>query len=617
VWYGDDNTGALVDEEYEIFGQRMNATCGGEGPNDFRISDMGPDGSPAYRAEHPSVAYNSHDNQYLVVWHGVDNTPPLVAGEQEIFGQLLNASGSDVGDNDFRISHMGPDGNYPYKAERPAVASGDTFFVTWWGDDDRPPQINDEFEIFGTRWSSTGGVLDSSTRRISYMEPLGNPAYDAFTPAVAFDPIHQNRLVVWRGDTNVPPLVDNEYEIFGSISEGDQFRISVTGVDGSPARGAFEPAAAFNSHDNEYLVVWQGDDGWTDDEFEIYGQLLTAEGALIGINFRISDMGPDNNNAYSASDPDVAYNNSLNQYLVVWWGDDNTGSLLNNEYEIFGQLLDANGNQIGTNDFRISDMGGIGNTTYGAMDPAVVYNPDLNQYLVVWQGTDNLRGLVQYENEIFGQFLHADGSGVAGTHNDFRISDMGGTGNSAYNAFSPDVVYNTNQHRYLVVWYGDDNTPPLVDDEYEIYGQQLTPTGGGVGPNDFRISDMGPDGDDEYDAYYPAIEYNAFAGKYMVVWNGDNGSPLANDENEIYGQLLNNAGSSVGENDFRLSDMGPDGNYSYNAAKPAILFASRSPHFLVVWEGDDDTSPLVNEEFEIFYQFYNSIPWIYLPVILN
>jgi len=25
VWYGDDNTGALVDEEFEIFGQRFAA----------------------------------------------------------------------------------------------------------------------------------------------------------------------------------------------------------------------------------------------------------------------------------------------------------------------------------------------------------------------------------------------------------------------------------------------------------------------------------------------------------------------------------------------------------------------------------------------------------------
>jgi hypothetical protein len=168
-----------------------------------------------------------------------------------------------------------------------------------------------------------------------------------------------------------------------------------------------------------------------------------------------------------------------------------------------------------------------------------------------------------------------------------------------------------------VVWNGDDNTPPLVDEEYEIYGQQMTPTGDGVGPNDFRISDMGPDGDPDYGAWYPAVVYNSFNGKYMVVWGGDNGNPLVDDEFEIYGQLLNSTGSSVGENDFRLSDMGPDGDSYYDGSKPAVLVDAGTPYFVVYWEGDDNTSPLVNEENEIFYQYYNSVSLIYLPIILQ
>jgi hypothetical protein len=42
--------------------------------------------------------------------------------------------------------------------------------------------------------------------------------------------------------------------------------------------------------------------------------------------------------------------------------------------------------------------------------------------------------------------------------NDFRISDMGGTGNTSYNATYPAVAYNSTNNEYLVVWYGDDNT---------------------------------------------------------------------------------------------------------------------------------------------------------------
>ena len=48
-----------------------------------------------------------------------------------------------------------------------------------------------------------------------------------------------------------------------------------------------------------------------------------------------------------------------NEYLVVWSGDDIEGvGLDEGEFEIFGQRLDENGTAQGTNDFRISDMDG-------------------------------------------------------------------------------------------------------------------------------------------------------------------------------------------------------------------------------------------------------------------
>lgn len=614
VWYGDDNAGALVDEEFEIYGQLMTATGSGTGTNDFRISSMGPDGSIAYRAEDPSVIYNSQDNQYLVVWAGIDDTPPLEAGEQEIFGQRLYASGVGVGTNDFRISYMGPNGNSPYWAYHPAVgynSQENKVLINWYGDDDRESLINDEYEVFGSIWEYGANFSSSGKIRISYMDPKGNPAYDAADPAVAISGLSE-ALVVWSGDTNLPPLVDNEQEIFGYYY--NQFRISHMGTDGSPARGAYEPAVAFNSTDYEFLVVWWGDNEATDNEFEIYGQRVdTSNGSLIGTNFRISDMGPDGSAAYAAYTPDVAYNSTNNQYLVVWSGDDNTGSLVDNEYEIYGQLLTASGGETGNNDFRISDMGGTGNALYGASEPAVTYNSDSNEYLVVWQGDDNTAPLVDNEFEIRGQLVEANGDGVAGTPNDFFISDMGGYGDPNYGAYSPDVVWNGEDDQYLVVWYGDDNASPLVNDEYEIFGQDVTYTGGRMGANDFRISDMGPDGDANYDAYNPAVVYSSEANQYMVTWYGDDGAPLADDEFEIYGQVLTGGRAETGENDVRLSDMGPDGDPGYSASEPVIV--SAYPYFAVFWEGDDNTLPLVNGEDEIFLQIYDPMPKIYLPLV--
>ena len=55
---------------------------------------------------------------------------------------------------------------------------------------------------------------------------------------------------------------------------------------------------------------------------------------------------------------------------------------------------------------------------------------------------------------------------------------MGPDGNVAFRASDPKVAYNVTNNEYLVVWQGDDNTAPLVDEEFEIFGQQLSAVGG-------------------------------------------------------------------------------------------------------------------------------------------
>jgi len=468
------------------------------GTNDFRISDMGPDGNADFDAFPPSVAYNPTNNEYLVVWYGEDNTGSLARGEFEIFGQRLNAAtGEEVGANDFRISDMGPD---------------------------------------------------------------GDANFDAFFPAVAYDSTNNEYLVVWQGDDDTDPLVDNEREIFGqrlNAATGEEvgandFRISDMGPDGDADFGAFEPAVVYNPANNEYLVVWEGYDNTgllVDDEYEIFGQRLNAAtGEEVGANdFRISDMGPDGDENFDAYNPSVAYNSTNNEYLVVWYGDDNIALLVDGEREIFGQRLNAaTGEEVGANDFRISDMGPNGDAKFGAAGQAVAYNPTNNEYLVVWQGDDNTSPLVDGEREIFGQRLNAATGAEVGAK-DFRISDMGPNGDTEFDADKPAVAYNPTNNEYLVVWHGDDNTGLLVNDEFEIFGQRLNAaTGAEVGTNDFRISDMGPDGNANFSALIPAVAYNSTNNEYLVVWRGDdNTAPLVAGEFEIFGQRLSGAAASL------------------------------------------------------------------------
>ncbi|NJN96951.1 MAG: hypothetical protein HC875_24070 [Anaerolineales bacterium] len=590
----------------------------------FRISDMGPDGDQFFFAFNSSVAYNSAANEYLVVWHGNDNTGSLVHSEYEIFGQRLNgASGAEIG-NDFRISDMGPDGNPNFWALRPAIAYNSVaneYLVVWTGDDNTPPLVDNEFEIFGQRLNATGTEIGSDFR-ISDMGPDQENKEDERTKfgadfaAVTYNSDANQYLVVWTGDDNISPLVDNEFEIFGErlnaageLVGANDFRISDMGPDGATSYEANIPAVAYNSAVNEYLVVWHGDDNTgllVNGEFEIFGQRLNgATGAEIGNDFRISDMGPDGDGNFGALYSSVTYNNNANEYLVVWYGDDNIDPLVNDELEIFGERLNALGERVGANDFRISDLGPDKDVKFWAAFPAVTYNSVANEYLVIWHGDDTI-GVSDScgECEIFGQRLNGATGAEVGS-NDFRISDMGPDGNSSFDAALAAVAYNSIANEYLVVWEGNDNVIPTIASELEIYGQRLNgATGAEVGVNDFRLSDMGPDGNIKFRAQYPAIAYNSAANEYLVVWHGeDDTGGLVDDEYEIFGQRLNGAtGAEVGVNDFRISDMGPDGNPNFGAFYPAVAYNSAANEYLVVWHGDDNTGGLADNEPEIFGQ---------------
>ena len=79
VWSGDDSAGPLVDDEFEIFAQRLSAAGAELGANDRRISEMGPNGDTAYFARGPAIAYNPTSDEFLVAWSGPDNAGALVA----------------------------------------------------------------------------------------------------------------------------------------------------------------------------------------------------------------------------------------------------------------------------------------------------------------------------------------------------------------------------------------------------------------------------------------------------------------------------------------------------------------------------------------------------------
>ncbi len=462
-----------------------------------------------------------------------------------------------------------------------------------------------------------GGALFASTAiaaqplgdqiRISAQEPDGDADFDAVDSDVARNTTTGEYLVVWEGETTV----EGETEIYGQLinadgsPKGDPIRISDMGVEGSANWDAFHPAVTYNSTSNEYLVVWEADDnqiGLSPDEFEIFRQRITADGTEIGTNdLRISDLGPTNDADYDAGDPDVTYNPTTDQYLVVWSGDDDTGALVDSEDEIYVQRLNASGAEIGGDDVRVSDMGPDGDNSYDASEPAVVHNSTSNEYLVAWMGDDDVAPHVEGEHEIFVQRLSSIGVEV-GT--DTVVSDMGPDGDDAYDAADAAVTYNPTSKEYFVAWMGDDDTGTQVEGEFEVFFQRLSETTAELGA-DKRISTTGPDGDVNYVVIDPKVAHNSANNEYLVVWTSDqDANGILSSAFEIHAKRIGATGDDAGEQ-TRISYTGPDGDPSYSAGFPGVVYNATANEYLVNFNGADDLAPLVGGESEVYVRRVN------------
>jgi hypothetical protein len=426
--------------------------------------------------------------------------------------------------------------------------------------------------------SAPVGVADF---RISNVGADGDAAREGIDPAVAYNSTDDEYLVTWEADGLA---TDDEFEVFGQrVSStgaeiGTDFRISTMGTDTDTGPAGITTDVAYNSTDNEYLVTWEGD-GLASPDYEVFGARVSAAGAP-GSKFRISTMGTDDTGAgFNAA---VAYNSTDNEYLVIWQGD---GLATDDEFEVFGQRLSAAGADLGaTNDFRISNVGTDGDTDPGIGHPALAYGSTANDYLVTWTA-DGLA--TDDEFEIFGQRVSAAG---AEEGSDFRISTVGSDGDAARDAEHPSVAYNSADDEYLVTWGADGLA---TDDEVEIFGQRVDGAGAEVG-SDFRISNVGTDGDANRDADDGAVAYNPDTNAYLVTWHGD--GLATNEELEIFGQDVSAGGGQTGS-DFRISTVGTDCDFTRGARRPALAYNGTSQEYLVAWQGDGLAT---DDESEIF-----------------
>lgn len=319
-----------ADSKYQIYAQLIDAAGSAVG-DEFVITTI--------NGDWPAVAYDSADQKFLVVWQDMRGTTG-----KDIYGQIVNADGTLAGGN-FAISTA------TGEQSDPAVSydnANKRFFVAW--DDNRSGTNSD---IYG-QLIKADGTLSGSNFVIS------GAADNQTWPSMAYDSANQRFLVIWQSS---PP--GGESDLYGQL----------VNADGSLSGGSFAVSTATKSQSNtstayddinqSFLVAW--DDNRSGANFDIYGQLITADGTLSGSELAISNA--TNRQQWSST----AFDNINKRFLAVW--DDERHGATNSD--IYGQFLNTDGTLSGNN-FIVS------NATGNQLQAAVANNSNCGNFLVAY-----------------------------------------------------------------------------------------------------------------------------------------------------------------------------------------------------------------------------------------
>lgn len=434
--------------------------------------------------------------------------------------------------------------------------------------------------------------------RVSELNGSGTPDEDASNPAIAYDLEYNRFLVVWSGDNP-----DGEHRIHGQLIHGqwgtpvvEDFQISLDPPPGG-AQDDFTPVVAFSDATGEYLVVWSSDRGHPG-AFEIHARAVSRLGEPLGSDsVELSSMGSNAaDTSFFARTPAIAWDSLLDHHVVAWVGQDDTAPLGPGETRIFAQRVDAGTlAQIGSDDWLVSSAPAGSGPDFDEYACDLAFSPVTGQFLLVFEA-DPVAAVGSHPSEIVLQRI--DSSGSTGLSN--IISVMGASIDDGFTAEDPAIAYDETNGLFLVTWHGDD----LVDGEFEIHGQFLDQAGAEVGVDDFRISDMGPDGSTSYGAFHPDVMFSATTASWLVVWRGDDNALTTDNEWEIFGQVLDDAGVEKGGNDICLSEIRGTGSPIGAVGNPAIVWGEFVNVSFLVYSADEDVQSILPGEFEIFGQGY-------------
>jgi LPXTG-motif cell wall-anchored protein len=376
-------------------------------------------------------------------------------------------------------------------------------------------------------------------------------------PDIAYDPVNDRYFNVYskyEGESK-DSIFGRFIDIYGN-PVGDEILISNSHVSDTPR-------VVYGN--GKFLVAWG--------EVSIRGRFINSDGSygseILVLIPRIDFAGTPYYEQYS--DPEIAYDSANDRFLIVCSSLKYNGFLNLNTWGIVGMIFNPDGTKYSSEPFVISTP--ISGTYFDnprmKYSPVAAYDSTLSRYLVAW--TDRRNFTNTFPGDIYGQFVNADGTLHNNSPNaNFIIS--GGRGD-ALGEWVQDIVYDSNNNRFLVIWKDDDG--PNYK-KVNIAGRIINGDGTFLGAK-FNIANI-PRNKDARVSYVFSLSYSkvnsVFDSKnnrYFVTWDEDRDEIDYN----IFGRFIDADGRASGDG-FSITDTAHDEinpSAAYNLKYGCIIIA--------------------------------------------
>jgi hypothetical protein len=401
------------------------------------------------------------------------------------------------------------------------------------------------------------------------IEIAANPNLAEWIPRIAYNSIDEEFLVVWTEqgvrEPGGPSLYGIVAQRFSSL--GEKVGSSFDPAGGPVGKIILLPTPEHNEFTNEYLIAYT----MSGTGFDQFCTIINNTGTSMEDPFPISEQ------PRSQMHSSVAFNTVDKQFFVVY------NSSEGGSPNIKGIILDEDGTPV-TDELMINDTEG------DQYNPYIAYNPTDNTYLLNWEDFRNVPTWEQ-NGEIYGALLDSDGSVLV---NDIRMIDDFGDPDEGDQRLN-HIAYNPDKNEFFVCWA--DTAPSL--DNIGVRGRFITADGKLKGPL-FVVSDTTAPQIFPHPIYVPTKK------QYFILWEDGRNAEDPNadwgdtDDLDIYGKWMSPNGMFFSDEIVfckepgiqRYSSIG----YSPNTDRMLIAWQDVVDEDLQLGETDDQAGQHVREQ---------------------